>query len=411
MNTRLRLISVLVVLSLALSGVSCFTEPSGSTGATSAPTATPTPPATPNVTPESPSPTPTTPDPTPSASPTTEAGTQPTPTPSSSTAPPPGSQPTPQAKAASGGIPTDTRVVVNTPAFRMDIFEDGKLTKSYKIGIGYPEFPLPTALRKAETIIFSPTWTPPDEPWVESSSKVKVGQKIEAGDKLNPLGLIKIPIGLPSLIHGGKSPAQIGRFASHGCVGLTNAQVHDVAKQLARISGTQISEEQIAEYEKNKTETKPVKLTRPIPVELRYETISVEDGKLHIYRDVYARGTNTEENLRKVLQTYSVNLEDLSESTRAQAMRALSQMGRDANGQPVMDGADVGNGGPSAKSPKPKSEQEKKAAGRVTRTIRGATEVAIEIPALAGKGYPAPSDLDTGSPPKKAAPSRARRKK
>jgi hypothetical protein len=293
----------------------------------------------------------------------------------------------------------------------MDIFEDGKLTKSYKIGIGYPEFPLPTALRKAETIIFSPTWTPPDEPWVESpTSKVKVGQKIEAGDKLNPLGLIKIPIGLPSLIHGGKSPAQIGRFASHGCVGLTNAQIHDVAKQLARISGTQISEEQIAEYEKNKSETKPVKLTRPIPVELRYETISVEDGKLHIYRDVYARGTNTEENLRKVLQAYSVNMDDLSESTRAQAMRALSQMGRDASGRAVMDGADVATAKSKTAAP-PKSEQEKKVAGRVTRTIRGATEVAIEIPALAGKGYPAPLDLDTGSPPKKAARSRARRKK
>src|SRR6185369_6186313 len=174
-----RLMSVLVVLFIGLCGVSCFTEPSGSTGATSAPSATPTPPATPpatpNTEPTSPSPTPTAPDPTPSASPTTEPGNQPTPTPSSSSAPPPGSQPTPQAKAASGGIPTDTRVVVNAPAFRMDILEDGKLTKSYKIGIGYPEFPLPTALRKAETIIFSPTWTPPDEPWVESpSSKVKV---------------------------------------------------------------------------------------------------------------------------------------------------------------------------------------------------------------------------------------------
>ena len=30
-----------------------------------------------------------------------------------------------------------------------------------------------------------------------------------------------------------------------------------------------------------------VKLAKPVPVELRYETIVVEDGKLHIYRDVY----------------------------------------------------------------------------------------------------------------------------
>ncbi|HYN24489.1 MAG TPA: L,D-transpeptidase, partial [Pyrinomonadaceae bacterium] len=121
-------------------------------------------------------------------------------------------------------VPTDTRVVVNSPAYRMDVFEAGRLVKSYKVGIGYPEFPLPTGLRKAKAIIFNPTWTPPDEPWVESpSSKVKVGEKVEAGSKLNPLGLLKIPIGSPSLIHGGKSPAKLGTFASHGCVGLTDA--------------------------------------------------------------------------------------------------------------------------------------------------------------------------------------------
>jgi murein L,D-transpeptidase YcbB/YkuD len=47
-------------------------------------------------------------------------------------------------------VPTDTRIVVNAPAYRMDIFQDGKLIKSYKVGIGYPEFPLPTGLRTAK---------------------------------------------------------------------------------------------------------------------------------------------------------------------------------------------------------------------------------------------------------------------
>lgn len=63
-------------------------------------------------------------------------------------------------------VPTDTRIVVNIPAYRMDLFKDGSLVKSYKIGIGYPEFPLPQGQRKAQTIIFNPTWTPPDSPWV-----------------------------------------------------------------------------------------------------------------------------------------------------------------------------------------------------------------------------------------------------
>jgi lipoprotein-anchoring transpeptidase ErfK/SrfK len=126
--------------------------------------------------------------------------------------------------AASGkgfnAVPADTRIVVNAPAYRMDVFDNGKLVKTYRVGIGYPEFPLPTGLRKASDIIFNPTWTPPDSPWVATMKNVKAGEKVEAGSKLNPLGPIKIPIGMPSLIHGGKSPAKIGGFASHGCVGL-----------------------------------------------------------------------------------------------------------------------------------------------------------------------------------------------
>src|SRR5829696_4535461 len=124
-------------------------------------------------------------------------------------------------------VPADTRVVVNIPAFRMDVFQDGSLLKSYKVGIGYPEFPLPLGLRKAQTVIFNPAWTPPDSPWVAKMKNATPGETIEPGSKDNPLGIIKIPIGLPSLIHGGKSPAKIGKFASHGCVGLTNAQIKD----------------------------------------------------------------------------------------------------------------------------------------------------------------------------------------
>jgi lipoprotein-anchoring transpeptidase ErfK/SrfK len=223
-------------------------------------------------------------------------------------------------------VPTDTRVVVNIPAFRMDLFQDGSLIKSYQIGIGYPEFPLPQGLRKAQTVIFNPTWTPPDSPWVASIKNVTPGETVPAGDKNNPLGPIKIPIGLPSLIHGGKSPAKIGKFASHGCVGLTNNQVKDFAMLLSRASNTELKEQTVASYLENKERTQTVKLNKTVPVELRYETIVLEDGKLHIYRDVYAQNTNTDENLRSVLDAHGASLEDLSEQQRTEITSALKDV-------------------------------------------------------------------------------------
>ena len=86
---------------------------------------------------------------------------------------------------------------------------------------------------------------------------------VKAGSPENPLGIVKIPIGLPSLIHGGKSQAQLGGFASHGCVGLTNQQVKEFAPLLARLGGANLSDEQMAEYLKNKEETKPSRSAMP----------------------------------------------------------------------------------------------------------------------------------------------------
>lgn len=282
------------------------------------------------------------------------------------------------ALAKPNAVPTDTRIVVNAPAYRMDIFQDGKIVKSYKVGIGYPEFPLPTGLRSAKKIIFNPTWTPPDEPWVKG--EFQPGKKVEAGSKKNPLGFIKIPIGLPSLIHGGKDPSRLGTFASHGCVGLTNALVQDFTTELTKLSGSPLTLQQIKGYEQKRSETSEVDLSNPVPVELRYETIVADNGRLHIYRDVYEHGTNTEENLERVLQVYGLSMKDLSPEEQTKVREALKKMAIDAQGQPVEE---------SDSNKKPSSSS------KVTRTIKGAKEVVVDIAALKGKGYPAPVNINS----------------
>ena len=104
-----------------------------------------------------------------------------------------------------------------------------------------------------------------------------------------------------------------------------------------------------------------------MPVELRYETIVLEDGKLHIYKDVYAQDTNTEENLRSVLEAHGVKFEDLSEQ------RSAPQM--------------------SQSTPRCSKLADKTA----RRNQQEQNEVVIDLSTLAQKGYPAPVNLDTGS--------------
>ena len=304
----------------------------------------------------------------------------PAPAPAATTSPTPLAEATPpreQEPALLPGpnaIPRDTRIVVNIPAFRMDVFHDGTLMKSYKIGIGYQQFPLPTGFRKAEMIVFNPTWTQPNESWASNPGLI-----VPAGSKGNPLGPIKIPIGGANLIHGGKELVKIGTFASHGCVGLTNDQVKDFAKVLAEASNTQLTEDTMAAFLKKRTRTEVVKLGKTVPVELRYETIVIEDGQLHIYRDVYDQDTNTEENLRAVLEASGVRLDDLTEDERTQTLNALAQMSgaSTAKATPLTKEGPITNQSASA-SPSP-SEKKSRATKTLPRTAKNQKEIVIEI--------------------------------
>jgi lipoprotein-anchoring transpeptidase ErfK/SrfK len=286
-------------------------------------------------------------------------------------------------------VPPDTRIVVNIPAFRMDIFRDGTLLKSYRIGIGYQEFQLPTGFRKAEMIIFNPTWTQPNESWASNPGAV-----VPAGAAGNPLGPIKVPIGGANLIHGGKALAKIGTFASHGCVGLTNDQVKEFAKVLADATNTELKQETIAAYLSKKTRTQVVKLSKVVPVELRYETIVIQEGQLHVYRDVYNKNTNTEANLRAAVEANGISFDTLSEEQKTQALDAVNAMSLHPKKQPPSKPVIVAI--QNSEDKRALAAQRKAEAERQNK-LRNQKEIVIELASLSGKGYPAAKDLNTGA--------------
>jgi len=79
---------------------------------------------------------------------------------------------------------------------------------------------------------------------------------------------------------------------------------------------------------------------------------------------------------------------------------ALDRMGRNAAGVkvPAATSTPSANGAaaPSPSDTPTKLRNEGSASGKVTRRIKGEKEMAIEIAALAGKGYSAPVGLDIG---------------
>lgn len=224
--------------------------------------------------------------------------------------------------------------------------------------------------------------------------KFAPGKTVEAGSKDNPLGPIKIPIGLPSLIHGGKQPAKLGSFASHGCVGLTNEGIQDFATTLAQISGAaSLTPDAVQAYGTQKGKTTEEKLPKPVPVELRYETIVAGNGGLTVYRDVYERGTNTKAYADKVLQVYNLSYDALPAPEKSALIAALTEMNRDAQGNAIADDVESAVADTTTGAEKPGTNPK----GKVTRTVKGQKEVFVPIAALRGKGYPSPINLIGGA--------------
>jgi hypothetical protein len=120
----------------------------------------------------------------------------------------------------------------------------------------------------------------------------------------------------------------------------------------------------------------------------------VEDGKLHIHRDVYDQDTNTEENLQAVLEANGSSLEKLSAQERAEVMSALSAM----SAHPKKISAPISNdNSANSNSDEGQTAKKKKKTEADKKTAKNQKEVIIEISSLTGRGYPAPVDLDTGS--------------
>ncbi|HWQ32078.1 MAG TPA: L,D-transpeptidase [Blastocatellia bacterium] len=222
--------------------------------------------------------------------------------------------------------PGDPRlaITVNIPAFRLTLWQNGREVKTYQIGIGQRDFPLPSGERQATEIVFNPRWIPPDSDWVQESKNVEPFEKIEPDDPRNPLGRIKIPLGQAYLIHQAAKPTDIGNLVSHGCARLLEDDLFDLAEKIIAARGLPVTKAQI-EQARTTSERRVVQLNTPLPVDLNYDTQVVTGGVLRLYPDVYDRETNTVEKLRAELADYGIGPEVVDDETLRQMLRRVSR--------------------------------------------------------------------------------------
>ena len=90
--------------------------------------------------------------------------------------------------------------------------------------------------------------------------------------------------------------------------------IYDLSEKIVAAYETEIEASEIALAKRTK-KTVVAELEKPVPVEITYDTMVVEDGVLHIYPDVYDRRKNNLEILREELKANGVDEEEISDAS------------------------------------------------------------------------------------------------
>lgn len=208
----------------------------------------------------------------------------------------------------------DIEITVDVPAFRLTLWQNGKEVKTYAVGVGKKDFPISIGEKQATEIIWNPDWIPPNSEWVVGRKGIKAGEVIRASDRRNPLGKVKIPLGYGYLIHQAASPTDLGNLVSHGCIRMLRTDLYDLAEKIVAARSVPVSPNKIANAKRTKN-TVVAKLEKPLMVDINYDTQVVEGGYLHLYPDVYERGTNTVAALRAELESSGVDASAIDDAT------------------------------------------------------------------------------------------------
>jgi len=186
--------------------------------------------------------------------------------------------------SALAGAP-QLRMVVNVPAYRLDVYLADSLVARTPVAVGMRTHPTPRGTFAITSVEWNPWWNPPDEPWA-------AGQRLTPPGPDNPMGRVKLNFRPLYYMHGTPLEASIGSAASHGCIRLRNESAIALAELVERFSASPLSSDAIARITAAH-DTRTILVDPPVPVEVRYDLVEVLAERVFVYRDIYGLGTRT----------------------------------------------------------------------------------------------------------------------
>ena len=189
--------------------------------------------------------------------------------------------------AAAQAVDSGLRIELNIPTLRIEVFDGGRLLKTYPVAVGQLGHGTPTGTFRISRAEWNPSWRPPQREWTRGRSYTPPGPD-------NPMGRVKMFFSPLYYIHGTPDEESLGTPASHGCVRMLNEDAIELATLLHEEASPTIAAEQIDRILAQSRTTRVSRLEDSVTLVIRYDPVVVEDEVLAVYPDIYRRGIHTE---------------------------------------------------------------------------------------------------------------------
>lgn len=212
-------------------------------------------------------------------------------------------------------------LVLNVPAYRLDVFERDSFVRSFDVAVGMRKYPTPRGSFAIRTIEWNPWWVPPASPWAAKEKTTPPGPD-------NPMGRVKLYMLPLYFLHGTPFENSIGSAASHGCVRLRNRDAIDLALLVHRFGTPSVRDATIDSVEQDLVNTRRFTVELPVPIAVRYDRVELRGDRLVVYPDIYRVGPRlTVGDLLAALGTAGVDTNEVDDS-RLRLLLRRAQQGR-----------------------------------------------------------------------------------
>ena len=174
----------------------------------------------------------------------------------------------------------DLRLLLNVPAYRLDVIDHQQVTRSIPVAVGQPRYRTPLGHFQVDYTVWNPWWRPPPSDWARKERPQPPGWS-------NPVGRVKLHVSGLVFLHGTPLEDSRGSAASHACVRMSNEDAIALARQVHDRAGPRLSPVLLDSLVADTTRTLTLALSRTVPIDITYRLAEVRGGELVVYPDVY----------------------------------------------------------------------------------------------------------------------------